>query len=165
MLLAVSIFVLSACQQNEDSNVADDEKMGKEVTKEDVRDFLIEYKSITHDLGSPAEKDVSEVLEAVKPYLNDEWYEMNERDKRVNFPRNYANASGNDVKLNDVVIDNLEENANDEGYEVKYTLLLTVGKEDVEKEGDMKILQGDPKGFVITYDWEKQITVDGYQFR
>ena len=164
MLIAVSIFVLSACQQNEASDVAGDEKTGREFTKEDVKAFLMEYKSITHDLGSPAEKDVSEVLEAVKPYLNDEWYRINERDKRVNFPRNYANASGNDLKLNDVVINSLEENA-DEGYEVKYTLLLTVGKKDVEKEGDMKILQGDLKDFIITYDWEKQITVGGYQFR
>ncbi len=151
LLLVLSIVTLSACQKGEDN------------VTEEVKEFVLEYKSFTHNVDSQAEKDVSEVLEAVKPYLSDEWYEMNEKDKRVNFPESYAQISGNDIKLTDVVINELKEN--DEGYAVEYTLLLTVGLEKVEKQGDMKIIKDDEKGFIITYDWEKEISVDGYRFK
>ena len=153
MLSFISILILSACQEKD------------EVTEAEVKAFVMEYKSITHDIGAQEEQDVAELLEKVKPYLNDEWYEMNVVDKRVNFPRNYANVSGNSVTLNDVLIDSLEENPDGEGYAVQYTLLMTIGEEEVEKEGDMKVVEGEEKDFIITYDWEKQITVDSYHFR
>ncbi|RHW38192.1 hypothetical protein D1B33_04705 [Lysinibacillus yapensis] len=152
ILMVISVVILSACQKDE-------------VSEEDVKAFVTEYKSITHDIPVPEEAFDFDVLEKVKPYLNDEWFKMNERDKRVYFPRSYVSVSGNAVSLNDVLIDNLEENPDGEGYAVKYTLLLTVGDEEVKKEGDMKIIEGKPKGFIITYDWEKQITVNRYHFR
>lgn len=153
LLLVLSVVTLSACQNDEDN------------VTEEVKEFVMEYKSLTHNVDSQVEKDISEVLEAVKPYLSDEWYEMNEKDKRVNFPESYAHVSGNDIILNDVVINELKENEDGEGYAVEYTLLLTVGFEKVEKQGEMKIIKGDGKGFIITYDWEKEISVDGYRFK
>lgn len=167
MLMTVSAFALCACKQdgNSSTDTKEVENTMNLVSEESVKDFVIEYKTITHDIGTPTERNITELLEKVKPYLNDEWYEMNEKDKRVNFPRTFANASDNAVNLNDVVINELKENPEEEGYELNYTLLLTIGEEDVEKGGEMKIIEGGSKGFTIIYDWEKQITVDGYHFR
>ncbi len=153
MLTAISILSLSACQENE------------KVNEEDVKAFLKEYKSITHN--ADGEKDILITLEEVKPYLNDEWYKLNERDRRVNFPNTYAHASTNKVQLNDVRIESLDENTDEEGYKVKYTLLLTIGEnnEEVDKGGNMVIIKGGPKGFTITYDWESLIIFDKFQFR
>lgn len=54
---AISIFVLSACQDNE------------KVKEEDVLSFLKEYKGITHNVDN----SVDVTLTTLKPYLNDEW--------------------------------------------------------------------------------------------
>lgn len=135
------------------------------VKEADVKAFIMEYKSITHNV-KVGEKDNAMALTEVKPYLNDEWYKVNERDKRVNFPFNYAHTSQNDIVLNDVQIKSLEKNDKGEGYKVKYTLLLSIGEhEGVEKNGDMIIIEGGDKGFTITYDWETMIIFDKFHFR
>lgn len=69
------------------------------------------------------------------------------------------------MTLNDVTIDRLEDNSDGEGYVVAYTLNLTIGEEVVEKKGDMKIIEDEPNGFVITYDWEKEIIRNGVRFK
>lgn len=153
ILAAISIFGLVACQQNE------------EVTEDAVKAFVTEYKGVTHNVNV-GEKDNAIALKEVKSYLNDEWYKVSERDKRVNAPFNYAEDSKNNVVLKDVKIESLEKNDEGEGYKVKYILSLSIGedKEEVEKPGEMIIIQGGDKGFTITYDWETRITIDKIQF-
>ena len=97
--------------------------------------------------------------------MNDEWYERNEKDKRVMYPRTYVSVSGLGMTLNDVTIDRLEDNADGEGYAVAYTLHLTIGEDEVEKPGDMKLIEGGLNEFVITYDWEKELIRKGVRFK
>ncbi|TKI67814.1 hypothetical protein FC756_12265 [Lysinibacillus mangiferihumi] len=77
VLTAISIFVLSACQDNE------------KVKEEDVLSFLKEYKGITHNVDN----SVDVTLTTLKPYLNDEWYKINERDRRTRSAETSQNAS------------------------------------------------------------------------
>ncbi len=159
LLFSILIFALSACQESDEAEVK------KEVSETEVKDFIMEYKMITHNVPVPEEAYEVNVLEKVKPYLNDDWYERNEKDKRVMFPRTYVSVSGLGMTLNDVTIDRLEDNPDGEGYAIAYTLNLTIGEEVVEKKGDMKIIKGEPNGFVITYDWEKEIIRNGVRFK
>lgn len=154
ILAVISVFGLGACQQQQ-----------VDVKEDDVKAFITEYKSITHNVNV-GEKDNAIILEEVKPYLSDEWYKVNERDRRVNAPFNYAEDSKNNIGLKNVKIESLEKNDEGEGYKVKYTLLLSIGedKEEVEKPGDMVIIQSGDKGFTIMYDWETRITFDKVPF-
>ncbi|MGA4519666.1 hypothetical protein ACPA0F_20625 [Solibacillus silvestris] len=153
VLTVISVLVLSACQQSQ------------KVEEDDIKSFIHEFKSITHNV-KVGEKDNAIFLEETKDYFNDKWYKSVQTNRQVNSPFNFTQDAQKDVSLNDVKIDSIEENPDGEGYKVKYTLILSIGEENevVEKPGNMIIIEDKNKKFLITYDKETMITFDKIKF-
>ena len=148
--MILSVVGLSACQKE------------KSVAEEDVKAFVKEYKAIIYTINSQNPTDNSKLLEDVKPYVKEEVYEKSKKNGVFTFPNHFAAENQIDVKLNDVKIDTMKEK--DNNFEIKYTLLMTIGDNHVEKTGEMTILNKEDDKLIVTYDWEKPVTVGNKKF-
>jgi hypothetical protein len=151
LLMILSVVGLSACQKE------------KSVTEEDVKAFVKEYKAIIYTINSQNPTDNLKLLEGVKPYVKEEVYEKSKKNGVFTFPNHFATENQTDVKLNDAKIDTIKEK--DNNFEIKYTLLMTIGDHHVEKTGEMTILKKEDNKLIVTYDWENPVTVDNKKFK
>lgn len=151
LLVFISVVGLSASQKE------------KSVSGEDVKAFVKEYKAIIYTIDSQNPTDNSKLLEDVKPYVNEEVYEKSKKNGVFTFPNHFATENQTDVKLNDVKIDTIKEKNNN--FDIKYTLFVTIGDYNVEKTGEMTILNKETDKLIVTYDWENPVTVDNKKFK
>ncbi|TDY05638.1 UNVERIFIED_CONTAM: hypothetical protein BJ099_106122 [Lysinibacillus xylanilyticus] len=149
--MIISVVGLSACQKEE------------RVSGEEVKAFIKEYKAIIYTIDPQNPKDNSKLLEVVKPYVNEEVYEKSKKNGVFTFPNHFATENQTDVKLNDVKIDTIKEK--DNNFEIKYTLFVTIGDYNVEKTGEMTILNKENDKLIVTYDWENPVTVENKKFK
>ena len=129
------------------------------VSESDLEAFVNNYKKDVYNIALENEVDDLAILANVEPYTEAEIFNRNKTNSIYVFPKYFATENDVNISLENTKIDSFEQE--DSVIDLKYTLTLKIGEEEVEKKGTMTISVEDKENFIITYDYEVPIIVNG----
>lgn len=151
ILLMCLITILSGCKETQ------------EFDKAEIKNFIMEYKSIIYNVNYDTLLKNNELEEKIRPFISEDVFLRNSKNGVYMLPSNYAAENKSDIKLEDVEVTEITYNKEQENYEVQYLLSLKIDEDSYVKKGKMNLITKEQNP-LVTYDWETPINVGNKNF-